>query len=314
MPQRKLLHESTSSTLERKGNVWEAVILTPGKGSSGTYAEDMIAANITGAFPAGTKHWFNHPTEDKPHRDPRDQWGVSVEDATHAPGVGGKTKIKILEHWRPVVEALAEEGQADLSIWVMGESDEDGNVTALFPDRQNSVDLVGYPGRPGSALTTKLLESARAASGIQPPTASVEDPNRKDHNMEKWEEAIADIRTLVTSSITESKAALTAAEARATKAEADAQAALDSVDVKVKEAVTALSQKLESIKDAKLAPKQEKALIAAAEAGEDITTKLAEAIEVFTEFKTLSEAGGGSFIRGSESAGFEFSAYGKAGK
>lgn len=308
---RTLLHESTSTALEKRGNVWEAVILTPGQGSSGKYAEEMIAENITGAFPAGTKHWFNHPTEENPTRDPRDQWGVSVESASHTPGVGGKTKIKILEHWRPVVEALAEEGQADLSVWVMGETDEDGNVTALFPDRQNSVDLVGYPGRPGSALTTKLLESARAASSNQPPTASVEEPNRKDHNMEKWEEAIADIRTLVTTSITESKAALTAAEARATKAEADAQAAVDSVDAKVKEAVTALTQKLEAIKAAKLIPSLEKPLVAAAEAGEDITAKLAEAVAVVAEVQTLAEAGGGSFVRGSESAtDFEFSGFG----
>ena len=298
---RTLLHESTSTALARVGNVWEAVILTPGQGSSGKYAEEMIAKNITAAFPKGTKHWFMHPESAEQQRDPRDQWGVSVEDASHAPGVGGKTKIKILAHWRPVVEALAEAGQADLSIWVMGESDEDGNVTALFPDRQNSVDLVGYPGRPGSALTAKLLESARAGAETKPPTASVEDEKRKKENMEKWEEAIADIRTLVTTSITESKAAIKAAEDAKTKAEADAKAAVDAIDTKVKEALATYKEKADKIDAAELLEPQKESLLKKAAAGEDITEPLAEAVKVVAAAKTLAESGGG-FVRAGESA------------
>ena len=298
---RKLLHESTSTALERKGNVWEAVILTPGKGSSGTYSEDMIAEDISGAFPAGTKHWFNHPTEDKPDRDPRDQWGVSVQAAESEPGVGGKTRIKILEHWRPVVEALAEEGQADLSVWVMGETDDDGNVIHLFPDRQNSVDLVGYPGRPGSALTTKLLESARAGAETQPPAASAED-QRKKENMEKWEQAIADISTKLDASIAESKAAVKAAEDAKIKAEADAQAAVDTVDAKVKEALESYKEKADKIEAAELLEPQKESLLKVAAAGGDITEPLAEAVKVVAAAKALAESSGGSFIRGAESA------------
>lgn len=300
MVKRALLHESTSASLERKGNIWEAVGITPGTGSSGTYAESMLAEFAATAFPKGTKHWFNHPSEDKPDRDKRDQWGVSVEDASYRPGVGVVTKIRVLEHWRPVVESLAEAGEADLSVWVMGESDDEGNVTALHPDRQNAIDLVGYPGRPGSALTNKLLESARAASGITPPAASAED-QRKKENMEKWEEAIADIRTLVTSSITESKAAIKAAEDAKIKAEADAQAAVDAIDTKVKEALATYKEKADKIDAAELLEPQKESLLKKAAAGEDITEPLAEAIAVVAAAKTLVESAGG-FVRAGESA------------
>lgn len=288
---RTLLHESTTTALEKKGNVWEATIITPGQGSSGKYAEEMLAEHVGAAFPKGTKHFFKHPSEPDEQRDPRDQWGVSVEDAAVVPGVGGRTKIKILEHWRPVVESLAEEGQADLSVWVLGESDEDGNVTALFPDRQNTVDMVAFPGRPGSALTEKMFESARAASVTQPPAASVED-QRKKENMEKWEEAILAVSTKLDDSIAKSEAAIAAAENAKTKAEADAQAALDSVDAKVKEALESYKQKAEAIEAAELLPEQSEPLLEAAAAGEDIADKLAEAVKVATAFKKLAEDGG----------------------
>ena len=295
---RKLLHESTSTLLEKVGNVWEAVILTPGKGTSGIYGEEMIAGNISGAFPEGTKHWFNHPTEENPTRDPRDQWGVSVQAAEHEAGVGGKTRIKILENWRPVVEALAEAGQAELSVWVMGETDDEGNVTALFPDRQNSVDLVGYPGRPGSKLTQKMYESARAASP-KPPAISAED-QRKKENMEPWEKAVADLATKFDTSIAESKVAIKAAEDAKIKAEADAKAALDAIDEKVKEALGTYKEKAEAIEAAELLPEQSEPLLEAASNGEDITARLAEAVKVATAFKQIAETSGG-FARAGDS-------------
>lgn len=308
----RLLHESTSTSLERKGSLWTATYLTPGAGSSGIYGEEMMARDAAKAFPKGSKHFFKHPSAEDEQRDPRDQWGVTAEDAEFVPGVGIVGKIRVLKHWQEVVESLAEEGQADLSIWAMGESDENGNITELFADRQNGADLVAFPGRPGSSLTTKMFESARAAASPKPPAASVED-QRKKESVEKWEEAIVAVNSKLDTFITKSEAAVTAAEARATTAEANAQAAIDGAADKVKEALAAFNEKLKSIKDAELLPTQEKALIAAAEAGEDITSKLAEAVAVVTEVKTLSEASGGSFVRGSESAEFAgFTGFGGA--
>lgn len=302
MPARKLLHESTSVSLKPNGDTWEATIITPGQGSSGKYAEEMLTQYVGEAFPAGTKHWFMHPSDDRPDRDPRDQWGVSVTDAYGEAGVGGRTKIKVLEHWRPVVESLAKEGQAELSVWVMGEADEDGNVVRLLPDRQNSVDLVGYAGRPGSALTNQLLESARAGSSATPPAASAEETNRKEHNMEKWEEAVTGINSKLDAFIAKSEAALTAAEAAKTKAEADAQAAIDSVEDKVKEALEAYKSKADAIDAAELLEPQKESLLKLAASGGDITEPLAEAVKVVAAAKTLAESGG-SFIRTGESSG-----------
>lgn len=281
------LHESTTTTLERKGSVWKATYLTPGTGSSGSYGEEMLAKYAAVAFPKGTKHWFKHPESEGEQRDPRDQWGVTAEDARFEPGIGIVGKIKVLKHWQEVVESLAEEGQADLSIWAVGESDADGNVIELFGERTNSVDLIGYPGRPGSALTTKMFESARAAS-VKPPAASAED-QRKKENMEQWEKAIADLTTKFDASIAESKVAVKVAEDAKIKAEADAQAALDAIDDKVKEALATYKQKAEAIEAAELLPEQAEPLLAAAEAGEDIARPLAEAVKVATAFKKLAE-------------------------
>ena len=51
-----------------------------------------------------------------------------------------------------------------LSIYAMGEGDYNENgdivVESLVPNTQNSVDLVSYPGRPGSKLADKLYEQA----------------------------------------------------------------------------------------------------------------------------------------------------------
>jgi hypothetical protein len=47
---------------------------------------------------------------------------------------------------------------------MMGETDKDGNVVALLPDRMNGVDLVSYPGLVGSGLVEKLYESAQRAA------------------------------------------------------------------------------------------------------------------------------------------------------
>lgn len=306
----KLLHESTATSLERKGSLWSATYLSPGAGSSGIYGEEMMARCAATAFPKGSKLFFKHPSTPDEQRDPRDQWGVTAEDASFEPGVGIVGKIRVLKHWQEVVESLAEEGQADLSIWAMGETDDEGNVTELLADRMNGCDLVAFPGRPGSALTTKMYESARAAASPKPPAASaVRTPKKEGHNMEPWEKAVADLTTKFDASITESKVAVKAAEDAKIKAEADAKAALDSVADKVKEALDAYKEKADKITAAELLEPQKESLLKKAAAGEDITEPLAEAIKVIEAAKTLAEAGGG-FIRAGESSEFEFSGYG----
>jgi hypothetical protein len=85
-----------------------------------------------------------------------------AEDARYEEGVGLVAELDIMPHWREFVEAVAP--HTGLSIYAMGEGEynDDGEVVVenLVPHKQNSVDLVSYPGREGSKLAQKLYEAA----------------------------------------------------------------------------------------------------------------------------------------------------------
>lgn len=300
----QLLHEA-NARLERSSggtNRWKATLITPGKGSSGTYSEELLEKFGAIAFPQGSKNWFKHPEWSGEQRDPRDQWGYLATDPIFEPGVGLTAEVQVLPHWADVVNALAEAGHAHLSIYAMGDSDEFGNVTALLPDVTNSIDLVDYPGRPGSGLTEQMLESARA--GHKKPAAASAEEN-KEHDLDK---EILEALTALTESlkpvvdfVTEKKEA---AE-RGAQAEADAEAVAQGVS----EGIAAYEEKVTAIDAVEnLSPKQVESLKSAAKRGEDITESLAEAKAIADDFATrLGESHGGSqgFVtesRGSSSA------------
>jgi hypothetical protein len=87
--------------------------------------------------------------------------GVLAEDAYFREGVGLVAEIEVMPHWVEFVEAVAP--HTGLSIYAMGEGkweDDELVVESLIPHVQNSVDLVSYPGRPGSKMADKLYEAA----------------------------------------------------------------------------------------------------------------------------------------------------------
>lgn len=279
----KLLHES-SKDLKRAGSVWEATLITPGQGSSGFYSEDVLRAFAGVAFPAGTKHWFNHPEWEGEQRDKRDQWGYLTEDAAYVEGRGIVGKIKVLKHWNDVVESLAEDGQADLSIWALGLHDEDGNLTAFLPDVTNSVDLVSYPGRPGSGINTKI-EAARRAARKPAAEASAEE---KEGNMDKEIlEALVALKESLTPLVAFVTESQTAAIARA-QAEAQDTAA-ESVDAAVDAALVTYDEKLAAIEAAELLAPQVADLRAQAREGKDVTSAIESAKAVVEAAKQLGE-------------------------
>lgn len=266
----QLLRESGGSLRAREGK-WSATLLTPGQGSSGFYSEEMLSEFGPKAFRKGTKLWFGHPKDDEGpgDRDPRDQWGVLDEDATYEPGEGVVGKIRLLPHWKDVVESLGD--QASLSIYAMGESDEDGNITALVEHVTNSIDIVSYPGREGSGLKKKL-EAARAA--FKPASTSAPEHTQEEH-MEKVLEAIKALSDRFDAFLAEQKEA---AE-KAAQAEADAKAAQE----KVGDAVEAAVARVEAVKAAKLLASLEAPLVEAAKRGEDVTEGLEAAKKVMEE-------------------------------
>lgn len=157
----KLLSESGSAPV-KSGNNWRAVLITPGKGSSGVYTEEMLREYGPQAFTKGTHSYVDHPRSEEDIRSPKNLIGVLAEDARYEEGIGLVAELSIMPHWKEFVEAVAP--HTGLSIYAMGEGNynDDGEVVveSLVPHTQNSVDLVSYPGRPGSKLADKLYEAA----------------------------------------------------------------------------------------------------------------------------------------------------------
>ena len=158
MNSQKLLVESTSTTLTQNGKRWKGVLARPGQGSSGFYSEDVLRQYGPAALAPGSKAFADH----NPDRSVRDIVGVYPNGAEYEEGVGLVGELEVFPHWADFVEAVAP--HVGLSIYMLGESDSDGNVTGLIPDSQNGVDLVAYPGLKGSGLVEKLYESAVARS------------------------------------------------------------------------------------------------------------------------------------------------------
>jgi len=165
----QLFTESNSAPV-KVGNRWRAVLITPGRGSSGIYTEETLRASGPIAFPKGTHSYVDHPSHEGEVRSPKNLIGVLATDARYEEGVGLTADIDIMPHWKEFVEAVAP--HTGLSIYAMGDGkyNDDGDVVveALIPHVQNSVDLVSYAGRPGSQLADKLYEAAIAMSEAAP--------------------------------------------------------------------------------------------------------------------------------------------------
>lgn len=166
----KLLAESSSSTLTKNGKRWKATLAVPGQGSSGFYSEDVLKEYGPQALAPGAKAFIDHDST----RSPKDMIGVYPDGAWWDDETGSLVgELEVFPHWAEFVEAVGP--HAGLSIYMMGETDSDGNVTALIPDHMNGVDLVSYPGLAGSGLVEKLYESAKAKLATEDSHTDVED-------------------------------------------------------------------------------------------------------------------------------------------
>ena len=167
----KLLSESSSGALTKNGKRWQAVLAVPGQGSSGFYSESVLKEFGPVALAPGAKAFIDHDSV----RSPKDMIGIYPDGAWWDDDKGALVgELEVFPHWQDFVEAVGP--HAGLSIYMMGETDSEGNVVALHPDRMNGVDLVSYPGLMGSGLVEKLYESAhRAGLGTEDPATDVQD-------------------------------------------------------------------------------------------------------------------------------------------
>src|SRR5690606_28787043 len=113
-------------------NRWRVIVAKPGVGSSGTYSEDLFKRDAEKIVPAGGQMFINHDDS----RNPKDMLGTypegsywdSEENAVVA-------EAEIFSHWKEFVEEVGP--HCGVSLYAMGEADEEGNVTAIIEDRLN---------------------------------------------------------------------------------------------------------------------------------------------------------------------------------
>lgn len=288
----KELIEAAASALAKSGNRWKVICAVPGKGSSGTYSESVLRDFGPAALPAGSKSYINHDGK----RDPRDLLGHFPEGASYEEGVGLVAELEVLPHYKELVEAVAP--HTGMSIYMQGESDDEGNVTALIPSRLNSVDLVGYPGLEGSGIVERLYEAARDAAPIEPAVIVAEE--EKETNMEKVLEAIEALAESL-------KPVVAFVSEAATKRAEDAQAEVDqtAVDAAVESALAGYEEKVAAIEAAELLAPQVEALKVEARKGVDVAP-LIESAKAIVEAARDTLAGDNGDTHIIESANGEF--------
>lgn len=253
--------------VKRDNGRWLVAIATPGQGSSGYYSEDMLKEYGPVAFPSGAKAFVNHD----PSRKPTDMIGTYPEgaywDEDRKQLMG---ELEVFSHWKAFVEEVGP--HCGISIYMAGDSDEEGNVTKLIENRQNGADLVSYPGLIGSGFV-EMLESARAGSE-QPTVALTEGKNdRKDALMEeKLDKLIA----------------LFEAHIATTEATAQEAAQVEADEALAQERLDAFESAVEAIESADLTEAQKKSLRAQAKAGVEVAPLIEAQVELKAEI--LKEA------------------------
>lgn len=266
----KFFTESVAEApVKRDNGRWLVAIATPGQGSSGYYAEDMLKEYGPVAFPAGAKAFINHESS----RNPKDMIGTYPEgaywDEDRKQLMG---ELDTFSHWKQFVEEVGP--HCGISIYMAGDSDKDGNVTKLVENVQNGADLVSYPGLAGSGFV-EMLESARAGSD-KPPVALAEDNDGKDAT-HMTDEQFNELKSMI--------AAVTATRT----AEAQETAQVEADEALAQERIDAFETAVEAIDAADLTPAQKKALRVEAKAGSDVT-QLIEA-QVALKAEILQESG-----------------------
>lgn len=233
-----LISESSSTLRKSDSATWKITLITPGKGSSGVYSEEVLRSTAASAFPAGTHSYVDHLKEGET-RNPRDLIGVLSEAATYEEGVGVVGKLKVFPHYTEFVDAVAQHTGMSIFAAAEGHQDETGDyiVEALVPNVFNSIDLVSYAGRGGKA-TERLLESARARvdDKSSAPVAetgtgipeSRNPPKKETHGMD--EAAIADLSAKV-DSLVEGLSALSGVVTTLAEAQTPVEPVVDEVEI-----------------------------------------------------------------------------------
>lgn len=185
-----VFQESRSGALgEATDGSYPVVLLTPGQGATAFYSEEVIARDAAGAFPKGTHVYLNHLQEGE-SRSPEKILGTLVEDTVIRESDGAAVnRFKPVSRWAPLVEDVHK--IAGLSINAAGKARLgmiDGRSTRIAEAIEyhitNSVDLVSYPGRPGSGFTESYDSLYKQAMEDVHPESSADGAMKEGIGME----------------------------------------------------------------------------------------------------------------------------------
>lgn len=273
------IRESVTEAPVKKGNRWRVIVARPGQGSSGYYSEEMFRRDAHKIIAPGGQSFINHDDS----RNPKDMIGIYPEGSFWSEeDKAVVSELEVFSHWKEFVEEVGP--HCGISLYALGESDEEGNVTAITEDRLNGADLVSRPGLIGSGLAEKLYESAIAQAPTKTTATAAEENGNEMELEEKVDALVAKIDALTSAIVAENgKKAEEAAQI-----EADAKA--------VASAVEAYDAAVKAVDEADLLAPQREAILSAAKRGEDVTQAIESAKAV--KEAALEEAG-----RISESAG-----------
>lgn len=256
------IRESVTEAPVKKGNRWRVIVARPGEGSSGTYSEELFRRDAHKIIAPGAQSFINHDSE----RNPKDMIGVFPDAAYFDESEKAVVaELEVFSHWKEFVEEVGP--HCGISLYAMGEADEDGNVVAIHEDRLNGADLVARPGLVGSKIAEKLYESAIAASEEKPSVTSALEERKLE--MEKdVEERFSALETLLTALVAKDASS----KAEAAQAEADENAGRAAVE-SYHDAITAIDA-------AELPDKVVESLRARAKEGVDVTPLIEQAKEM----------------------------------
>jgi len=257
------------------GTRWLVTIARPGKGSTGTYSEDVLRESGPTAFPAGTKAFFNHD----PKRDVRDMVGTYKDGAFWNEEEGElQAYLTPFKRYAPVLDDAKEAIEA--SIHSKARKDSKGYVKELVYDRSNTVDLVAFAGLEGSGLKQQVESLFAAAAAEEELNEEMENNMAFELTQELWESLTSTIRTV------EAKFDTFVAESKLeTQGQADAEAVRVAVAAELEEALAGIADVEKAIDAADIPVTVKESLKERARKGEDIADNLAGAVSIVAEAK-----------------------------
>lgn len=217
MTEQTVFIEALSGGLgEVNDGTYPVTILTPGLGATAYYSEAVIKRDAPKAFPKGTHVYLTHQRGEGGEPDPDRLLGSLVQDTTIRESDGAAVnRFKPLRRHAEFIEdvhtlvglSIASAGKSTIG---MIEGKQVRIAESIDYSVSNTVDMVSYPGRPGSGF----LESAFAAlsESVHPNT---EDGPHKNGNkmaelteeaLKSFTESITKLATLVESRLPEAEA------------------------------------------------------------------------------------------------------------